>query len=274
MSRLFKRGARAVLGSDAYLVRMSFTAEKSQLSSSNKCILSMWNLSPDSRGKWEKAQPREKFGRGELARLEAGYDGELALIFIGNVFRVVHAPSGPDVVTNVEFGDGEYALRKAEVNLGLAAGASERQVANAAIARIKALGVSTGHMEPFKDARLTGGFTYSGSAAGLLDRITKNQGLVWSIQDNVLQITSSGQGTPETEVVLSKDTGLVGFPTKIEKGFQGASLLNPGIRPGRRIRLETLQTGLSGIYIARKVIHQGDTREGEFITKVEGHTRG
>lgn len=272
--KLFNRTARVTVLTKQFHTRIVFQVDKNLENSSNKATMALYNLSSDSRGLLEKSAPAHQGNIGELARLEAGYDNQLALIFLGNITKVSHSRSGPDIVTTVECGDGEVAIRNARLNLSFKAGVTRAAVAKAAIDALKALGVTEGKIEAFTPRVYKAGFSYYGGAAGLLNQLCETQGYEWSIQDSSLQIIKQRGSTGQDAVLLTKDTGMIGLPTKVPKGFQAKSLLNPEIRPGRKIRLKSQQLTLDAEFVARKVIHQGDTRESDFTTSIEGNRDG
>lgn len=275
MARLFNRIVRVSVGDRVFSVRAVFQVEKSQSQHSNKAQVSLYNLSDDSRGFVERAAPKRKGERSNIqARILAGYDGETSLIFSGNVTNVFNSRSGPDILTTVECGDGEVAIQQTDIILGFKGGVDERKIAQACIDRLKALGLKEGFIHPFKNKLYENGFSYAGRCTKLLTTICKNQGLTFSVQDGAIQVLVKGSHTAETAVELSEETGLVDIPTKNNGLFKARSLLNGDIRPGRQVYLKSLQTVLSGYFIADKVWHQGDSQEGDFNTVVEGKPLG
>ena len=273
MARLFKRGALVAISDRQFSVRISFQVEKGSTKEANKGQVSLYNLSDDSRGFVERSA-KTKTVPGQNLRLIAGYDDQLALLFSGNISRVANSRSGPDLVTTIECGDGEVALQNSYIILSYKEGVSEATIIRAAIEALKALGLREGSIETFAAREYKSGFAYSGSAGKLLERLAKNQGMEFSIQDGLIQIIKIDSSTKESAIDLNENTGLVGFPTKTNEGFQAKSLLNPAIRPGRKAVLTSTQTSLNGTYLIRKVVHQGDTLEGDFSTSMEGKLLG
>ena len=112
------------------------------------------------------------------------------------------------------------------------------------------------------------------------------QGLEWSIQEGQLQVLPPDEGSDEDVVVLSAATGLIGTINKtkvvnqslltkkdgklINAGISCTSLLNPDIRPGRRIKIESsFRPDLNGIYRVIKVKHTGDTHAQPWYSEIE-----
>jgi len=54
---------------------------------------------------------------------------------------------------------------------------------------------------------------------------------------------------------------------KEESGVSATSLLNPEIRPGRRVQVES--QFVNGVFKVEKVTHSGDTHSTQFYSEVE-----
>ena len=89
----------------------------------------------------------------------------------------------------------------------------------------------------------------------------------WSVQDETLQVTKTGKPTDEAAILLNKETGLVDVPSKTDKGVQFSSLLQPRIRPGRRIKIES--QAIKGEFTVTKVTHRGESHFGEHRSDCE-----
>jgi len=261
MSELYIRNARLTIGSKKFETRISFNIQKSsEGKSSNKGKTSVYNLSEDSRSFIEK-------GEDLLMKLEAGYAGNYAVIYLGDIKKTEHTRSGPDVITTLECGDGEKRLTDAHIEVSLGPDSKFNQVINAAVT---AMGISRGVIKNIPQTAYKNGFSFSGKVSDLLDRLAKKEGLEWSVQDNALQIFPKGQDTGETAVLLNERTGLLGVPNKTDEGFVAKSLLNGDIVPGRQVQVESKFLTGKAVFIAEKVSHVGDTDEGDYVTTVEG----
>jgi len=260
MSDLYLRNARLSVGTKQFRTRIAFNIGKSgNGKSSNKGKVSVYNLSEDSRSFIEKSE--------DLMKLEAGYGGNYSVLYLGDIKKVEHSRSGPDVITTLECGDGEKKLADSHIEISLGPDAKANQVINAAV---DALGIARGVIKGIPQTAFKNGFSFSGKVSDLLDRMSKKEELEWSIQDNALQIFPVGQDTGEIAVLLNDRTGLIGVPNKTEDGFVAKSLLNPDIIPGRQVQVESKFLTGKAVFIAENVSHVGDVYEGDFLTQVEG----
>jgi len=264
MALLYLRQAMLTVGARKFEgFRLAFSVEKTSDSSSNKASVTIYNLNNDSKAFVEK--------REGLMRLEAGYEGNLSILFLGDIAKIMTKRSGADIVTVIESGDGELRLANAHIEIGFKGGATDRQIIDKVIS---ALAVGRGIIKGIQSREYLNGFSYSGRASELLGNITKKQNLEWSIQNGSLQIIPKTDNTGETAVLLNAQTGLLDVPNKTEEGFIAKSLLNPLLMPGRQVKIESeLLTGIS-IFKIEKARHVGDTREGDWITEVEGAGHG
>lgn len=98
--------------------------------------------------------------------------------------------------------------------------------------------------------------------------MSKANALEWSIQDETLQIIPKTESSSNVIIELDSNTGLVGSPSKTAKGVEFTSLIQPKIRPGVKVKIKSKI--LEGIFKVRKVTHDGDSHQGDFLTKCEG----
>lgn len=281
MTLLFIRKAFVKVGKSGestglqFNTRVTFEIEKTLESTSNKGKIGIYNLNQDSQSFLEQNDLQ--------VELYAGYEEQVEQLFIGDIKRVNRTRSGPDIIASIECGDGEKKIEESTYTGSFAPGSTNIQVLNAAI---KALGVTIGTVQDLKSDVFQGGFVFAGQVKKLLNQLTKDQKLQWSIQDGELIIIGKGKVTAEEGPLITSETGMIGFPSKTEKGIQFKSLLNPKIRPGRMVQIKTLQyaeaqdagptnpkillnKAASGNFKVTKVKHSGDSMTGNWTSEVE-----
>lgn len=281
MSRQYLRQARLRVGANGLLenefdgFRIVFRIEKSLNPTPNTSTISIFNLSKDSRTRFE--------AKGAICSLGVGYDGNVEQIFIGNIAKATTKKQGTDWITEIECGDGEKAFKEAKLDVSLPAGANAQDVLGKLGDAFK--GVQDGGVTAVKDVLLTQfksfgtGLVLSGSASEVLDSLTKTVGLEWSIQDGELQILEQDKALLGQAFVASASTGLIGSPGAIktagqdpqatEGGIEFSMLLQPALKPGRQVRVESEL--LTGTYRVAKVNHEGDSHGGSWISKCEAY---
>lgn len=189
-------------------LRITFSVERDVKRRPNNCELSVYNLTRSHRSDLAKASEVR-------VRLEAGYVGDLGVIFDGDLRSARSRREGPDIVTRISGGDGQSKLRAARINKTYGAGTPVDTV----IGDLgTALGLGKGNLRDFRDARLANGsktltrpLTLSGSVYDELEHVTRSCGLRWSVQDSALQLRFEGLPVGDRQgPLLRPDSGLLG----------------------------------------------------------------
>jgi hypothetical protein len=81
---------------------------------------------------------------------------------------------------------------------------------------------------------------YAGTAFEQAQQIVQHAGIEWNgAQNGTLAIWNPGQGRGSTSILISKDTGLVRYPTATSNGIALSVLWNPSIGLGTKIKVKT-----------------------------------
>lgn len=266
--RLWRRAIDVTVGTTKITgLRMSFRVQKDgRLREANTAEIKVWNLSPNTRATLQQSDVP--------VLVMAGYEDSIGQLFRGTLRGASHARDGVDIITALQSGDGEKAMREARINESFAAGA---QIADVLQRLAESVGVNAqGAIQAIREGRIkdgilefANGVVLSGGAADELERLLKRSGLEASVQDGQLQVVARGQPTDATAVLLASDTGLVGSP-EIGKGgaVKAKSLLQPAIYPGRKVEIRSLT--VAGFFRAEKVSYVGDTHGQDWYTEMEG----
>ena len=238
-------------------LRIAFECVKTNESKPNNAKVSAWNLSENTRSSLE--------GKGGRLALDAGYVHSIATLFRGDIVKVTHRSEPPDIITEIEVKDGGNRFRNARIDKGYPPGIRTRKVFEDLA---QEMSLSQSSLVGVPNTEYANGLTLSGYARDQLDMLAKKNKLEWSIQDETLQIIPKLSWSLDDFVKLTPETGLVGSPSKTDKGVKFESLLQPRLRPGRRVQIES--KFLKGIYKIRKVRHAGDSLEGEYRSICEG----
>jgi hypothetical protein len=263
VSRLYIREAYLTVGDRQFSTRIAFEIKKNDASDANKAHISVYNLSADSRAYVEKSDVS--------MRLEAGYRGDVGIIFWGSISpkSIKHERKGGEVVTTLLCGDGSIEVQTAHIEFSLGPGATCQQIVDKALAT---LGLHLSARSGDLTKQYVNGISYSGTVKKLLDQITAYCGLKWNVQNNAVQIYPKDSSIVGQATLINARTGLIGMPSKTDKGIMVRSLLNYRLLPGGIFVLETkdgAKTG-AGKYSIINVRHVGDTNEGEYYSEVEG----
>jgi hypothetical protein len=105
-----------------------------------------------------------------------------------------------------------------------------------------------------------------------LDTIGRGNGAYWSIQNEAIEVVP-GDGFIGGIVEITPDTGMIGTPTITDNGVKVSAMLNPEIRPNRRVKVssQTLEMNAAdGIYRVSGLTLSGDNMTGDFKVEITG----
>lgn len=268
MGELFDR--RAVLQMGAVEIdglRVAFKVEKTAEPEPNDAEVSVWNLSRETRAK--VTQDRVPIV------LRVGYGTGISQVFAGDILRdgITTVRDGSDWVTTFKAGDGAEAYRTSRVQEAFGKGA---KLADVFKKTAESMGVGMGNaLTKIRQGDAKGALTeffqgavLSGRTPDELTRVCGSLGYGWSIQDGQLQIIEKGKWTDDEAVLLAPDSGLIGSPEPGKDGITKIrSLLQPTIKPLRRVKLET--RFCNGFFVVMKVTHSGDTHGNDWFSDCE-----
>lgn len=257
-------------GTNLHDLKIGFNITKSLSSSQNTATIEIWNLAEASRNGLGKEL--------DDITLEAGYlppggGGNVGIIFKGQIRDVEHTRSGPDIVTTLSCGEGDKAFRKATIAKTYPAGTKVETVVEDIYAQLEAEGIDRGEwkfpdeLPPFKRP-----YTVCGGCKRELDNLGRGKDFYWSVQNGTMEIIP-GDGYIGDVVMLSPQTGLIDVPTITDNGVKAKALLNPEIRPNRRVQIksEVLEMNAeNGEYRVSECTYAGDNRDGNFTVSITG----
>lgn len=267
MTELFRRTYAVQVGTLRITdLDVAFSVTRSLKREPNTAELSIFNLNETHR-----QQIREE--RVLPVQIEAGYGGNNALIFLGDLRDAHTERDGPDLVTMLSSSDGGRRTRGGRVNRSYGPNTSLRTVI---LGAAEALGVGLGNVEEAAArADLEGagrlfseGVVLSGNAAAELDGIMESSGLEYSIQNGQLQVLDRNQFLRGTAVRLTSDTGLIGSPSEASDGVVTAQcLMIPDVFPGRRVQFDSRE--VSGFFRVEVASYAGDSAGEDWGIEIE-----
>lgn len=262
---------RGVVVGEETELNVIFQVTKTSTSAQNTLNLKIYNLSDKTRQTIDE--------NALVLTLSAGYSKDIGLqvLFSGNVSRVIHEFKSPDIITNLQCGDGLEVLKNQYINGSFAEGTTVREILNFVAT---SLDVPIYYNNVDTSEQFSQGYSLSSNAEDALTQVTRKAGATWSIQNGELQILKNNTSIENQMVLLSPESGLIESPeltTEDSYLLEGSStdsvslrvksLLNPRISPGTMIRLESRQ--YSGDYTVTRVDHSGNNRGGDWLTIAE-----
>ncbi|ALR08552.2 phage protein [Xylella fastidiosa] len=229
-------------------LRIAFDIRKTSDSTPNPAKITVWNLNRDHLSLLTSRQ----YNR---VRLLAGY-AELRLLFVGDIIKPSVRRDGTDYVIELECGDGDHDYRNAHVSFSLAAGATDAQVLSALSTSMPSTRLGPIQMQGQRG--LSRGKVLSGNTRDLLDALAKNHGADWSIQDGALMLLPADTVLAGDAVLLSQSSGMMGSPEVTDDGLKITTLLNPALRIGGLVRVDSIIPIYNGDYKITSLHDMGD----------------
>jgi hypothetical protein len=271
------------VGTTAYKyadLHIDFNVMAHRRSKPNTGQFTIYNLSESSRNLFNE--------EGRAIEFKAGYAGQLNTIFRGTLKNVRNQYTAPDWTTILFSGDGQKKFDEAIFSKTYSQGTAVETI-------VKDLALNLGlpsEIEvgsPGYNQSLLYSASYSGKTKDVLDTVCRDYGLEWSIQYGVLEVRPyrEPRSKDTTAVLLTSQTGMIGSPTVTEKGVKVKSLLNPEIRPGRLIKIDSKSTIISkagldkkdkvqsanGTFICDVCNFSGNNYGGDFAVEIEAYRR-
>jgi len=241
-------------------LRMNFSIEKHLETTPNPATLEIFNLSRETRALFEEEETQ--------VMIDAGYGDNTGRIFSGDIMRCITRKEGPDFISRLDLADGFLALTQARVDRSFRESTAETDILKYAQDLLQAKNLKMRADAAINAAKaIFTGYVASGTARKVMDEYCENNDLEWSVQNGEIQVLLKGKITSDPYYKLNMSTGLVGSPTKSKGGVSCTTLMLPDLYPGRGILLDSLH--IKGEYRVVKVIHNGDTHEGQFVTEIE-----
>ncbi len=253
--------------------KMSFQIRKTESSDPNTCRLTIFNLNEDSRNRINVKNSK--------LYLSAGYkqDTRDEIIFIGNLTNLNTVYGTHEVTTMIEAADGEVEINEPKISVSFKEGASAKQVLDKVLTKIKLpVKIKDSVLALFEKKKFSNGQAFMGAAKLLLDTLTKDVNVTWSVQNNEIKMYENDSGDDSFAIVLTPETGLIGSPTRVKikkgtrdvkkevDGWRLTSLLIPLIEPGSIIQATSREIPAGSQFKVLSVEHNGDNFEGQFQT--------
>ena len=241
-------------------LHISFSVERADTESANTAKVSLWNLSPAHLAELNKDDC--------VCVLKAGYGTVMPLVFTGIVTFAKTKQDGSDVVTEVELVDNRVEVRDTYVSVCYEGKVNCKTIIQD-VGDQMGITVSFSYNAEFKD--IPNGFSYVGPAGAILTKACDTSGLVWSINNGVLQVKKPKDTMSREVYELSPETGLIGTPSRVqisdtadsyEYGWEVEFLMNAAITIDDYVYLNS--KAARGYFRVYSISIEGDNIEGSW----------
>lgn len=162
--------------------------------------------------------------------------------------------NGPTRVTTIKAADGRRIFRDANFTGSYPPNTTRDTILPDVIA---AMAIPSGYIATLPPKQYPAGWVWAGRGARALDDLLGSDA-TWSIQRGALQILLANTPIPGNAVVISAATGMIGSPERTKNGANFRHILDPRIRPGGPVRIESKK--FTGDCRVTKAQHFGDSR--------------
>jgi len=266
-------------------LHIAFKIEKDLTKETNKCTLTLWNVSDETYGKITEADTKVEIYAGYA------YTGRVMRVFVGTVTDFEMKSNDNDLEIELKLSDGQIAVRDTMVSLSFPEGTYGTEIIQS-IANQMGLPVIYG-----ADVSLGAywaGYSFVGAGAEALTEICGAFGVDWSIQNEIIQIVLNGGYAEQNGFVFSADSGLIGSPEKLVRaspkadketakkkkrkmtkkaklhkysGWKIKTLMTPSINPADYVKIESRL--VNGWFKVEKAAHHGDSEGGDWFSEFE-----
>lgn len=261
--------------------RVTFSIRRGDLQTPNSADLRIYNVADATANRVMKEFTR--------VVIQAGYEGNFGLIFDGTIKQARRGRlDGKDSYIDVTAADGDEAYNFSTMALSLAAGVPPKDQVQEFL-KFMPGSIVRGYVPELSTNGPVRGRVYYGMVRDELNDFAQQTDCLWSIQDGKLTLIPQTAYIPGEPVLLSPATGLVGVPEQTQNGIQMRVLLNPSIKIGQLVKLDStinpfrfgldvgsqasssnlelsIKTNADGLYYVMTADHTGDTRGNEWYT--------
>lgn len=221
---------------------------------------------------------RQKIGKEfDQFQIEAGYEppaslgggSNVSLLFKGNIRDVVHTRRDADWSTRISCGDGDKAFRSATISKTIPAGSSVKDAVEAIQTELEKKGIERGEWkfpDDIEEKKFKRPYSMCGSCVREMNTLGRGKGFYWSVQNGVTEIVP-GNGYIGDTITIGADGGMINAPQITDNGVRFEHLLEPAIKPGRRVKIvsKVLEANSEDdTFRVASCVFSGNSRDGKF----------
>jgi hypothetical protein len=269
-------------------LKISFTVEAQIRLNPNKAEVRIYNLNQKHRNDVSFKYDINRVEYGGKLVVYAGYVGDEKMIFEGDIVRSFTTKEGADYITYVEGLHRAESFAKANINKSFPKGTSAISILKYILNQIGVTSPKDKDVSLLERVigsdKLESGEIFTGDTSKILKDFSDKykDKLIIDFDENGPIFLEPGKSNGQPAVKISKETGLIGVPTVTDIGANIEFLLDPSIKNGTELSVESpTLAGITGYenisdipksrsYIVEKIVHVGDNRGGLFITQAQG----
>lgn len=258
------------LGAGNVPLHIQFSVEKADTETSNNAKVTVWNLSAEHTARLDEKDC--------AIVLKAGYGSHVPLIFAGAAAKAVSTKEGADTRTEIEVVDSRVEMRDTYMSISYNGDVSTEQLYRSIAAE---MGCAVQFSPSVEFKVLPNGYSFIGRARDALKRVTRADGMKWSMQNGILQIWKGSEPMSDMVYEISAQSGMIGSPKRVSSsgkssdqkgtytesstadiGWEVSFLLNSAITVNDYVHLSSRE--VTGFFRVQKILIEGDNTEGSW----------
>ena len=229
----------------------------------NNGTVAIYNLSEN--------HERQIIEKGVAITIDAGYGDVAGRLFTGSVQRVERERERLQRITKI-------AISSSDIENSKLGGYTERTYLGAYSVRgivndivTQDLQLPLGRLDPIPEHLTVENWVWAESSHEALKNLLKTHKITaYQDGDGIIQFNvASKKSVIAANITLNKENGLLESPTVTDEGIRAKSLLNPSMRIGDIVAIES--NVVSGAYKIVAMTHTGSNWDGNFNTEIEAH---
>ena len=218
-------------GLDLSDLRCRFEIRSASVQSPSQLTARIYNLSRSTADKIQK----------EFTHIwiQAGYEQNYGLIFGGTIRqKIIGRESPTDTFLEIIAADGDAAYNWGIVNSSVAAGYTKSEQLKQIADSLQEFEITNGYLPEFDEEKAPRGKVMFGMTRDYLRYLSKTANCTWKIEDGKLNVVPANKPIPNTAIVLTSMTGMIGMPQQTIDGIMVRCLINPSIKWGSMIKID------------------------------------
>lgn len=227
------------------------TVQKPGLPEKNSAAVKIWGLKYEDMAQLTMLAFKPLESQHNLISIKAGEKGgSLALVFQGEITSAfADFNAAPDVCMQFEADSGSYPQQIASPVATVKGEAKADQL-------FSQFAQSAGYT--FKNEGVTSSVQnawFPGSPIDKMTKLARDVGCELIIDDGAIVVLPAGKAREGNAVLLTKNTGLIGYPTFNQDGISCKCIFNPDLIYGGLIKMESIVPRASGVWRITKLTH-------------------
>lgn len=231
-------------------LKISAHIEKSITPITDTATLTIYNL---------REETRRALKRGLSVYIFAGYENqEKELVYHGGITNYVSDKMGPDIVTKILCYTAQASVIMAKSEVTYTDGVDVKDVVIELAQKFEGVTVDPINVN-VKGKIGYSGFSFLGQTKDALNKLAKQYGFTWTINDDVFYAQTDGEYTP-SNIILTVQNGLrkvsprLTGPWANQEGVDISAMYQPNVAPWKNIRVVSeLNPNLSDKYVCHNL---------------------